>query len=69
MKVKDIINMLYNEDPDTEVFKGKVGLGAHGEYEGIDLCEFDIEEYMYDPEEQYIHYDVNKNTKKCYIIF
>ena len=69
MKVKDIINILCNENPDAEIFKGKVKLGAHGEYEGIDLCEFDIEEYMYNPEEQYIYDDVNKNTKKCYVIF
>lgn len=74
MKVKDLIKELQQLDLEREIFVGSIQYYTEyrrkGEFMGISMDEFDIEEYLYDKKHSFtISEDtIEENIGECYVI-
>ena len=74
MKVKDLIKKLQQLDLEKEIFIGTMHYHTEyrrkGEFMGISMDEFDIEEYLYDKEHLFaiLEDTIEENIGECYVI-
>ena len=74
MKVKDLINKLQQLDLEKEIFMGSMQYHTEyrrqGEFMGISMDEFDIEEHLYDKKHSFTMLEdtIEENIDECYVI-